>query len=105
MEVGRTWSSPTRSGPEGSSRNDFATGRSGFHRAGRTRPAKLVTRRPSAAGGSAGRPGADQIEALFGRFELPGTAYGLVLALIVAVALLTALTSRLAVRRSLSALD
>lgn len=58
-----------------------------------------------AIGGSAGRPGADQIEALFGRFELPGTAYGLVLALIVAVALLTALTSRLAVRRSLSALD
>lgn len=58
-----------------------------------------------AIGGSAGRPGADQLEALFGRFELPGTAYGLVLALIVAVALLTALTSRLAVRRSLSALD
>lgn len=58
-----------------------------------------------AIGGSAGRPGADQIEALFGHFELPGTAYGLVLALVVAVALLTALTSRLAVRRSLSALD
>lgn len=58
-----------------------------------------------AIGGSAGRPGADQIEALFGRFELPGTAYVLVLALVVAVALLTALTSRLAVRRSLSALD
>lgn len=58
-----------------------------------------------AIGGSAGRPGADQIEALFGRFELPGTAYGLVMALVVAVALLTALTSRLAVRRSLSALD
>lgn len=58
-----------------------------------------------AIGGSAGRPGADQIEALFGRFELPGTAYALVVALIVAVALLTALTSRLAVRRSLSALD
>lgn len=58
-----------------------------------------------AIGGSAGRPGADQIEALFGRFELPGTAYALVLALVVAVALLTALTSRLAVRRSLSALD
>lgn len=56
-------------------------------------------------GGSTGRPGADQLEALFGRFELPGTAYGLVLALVVAVALLTALTSRLAVRRSLSALD
>lgn len=58
-----------------------------------------------AVGGSTGRPGADQIEALFGRFELPGTAYGLVLTLVVAVALLTALTSRLAVRRSLSALD
>ena len=58
-----------------------------------------------AIGGSAGRPGADQLEALFGRFELPGTAYVLVLALVVAVALLTALTSRLAVRRSLSALD
>ncbi len=58
-----------------------------------------------AIGGSTGRPGADQIEALFGRFELPSTAYGLVLALVVAVALLTALTSRLAVRRSLSALD
>ena len=58
-----------------------------------------------AIGGSAGRPGADQIEALFGRFQLPATAYGLVLALVVAVALLTALTSRLAVRRSLSALD
>ncbi len=58
-----------------------------------------------AIGGSTGRPGADQLEALFGRFELPGTAYGLVLALVVAVALLTALTSRLAVRRSLSALD
>lgn len=56
-------------------------------------------------GDSTGRPGADQLEALFGRFELPGTAYGLVLALVVAVALLTALTSRLAVRRSLSALD
>jgi cell division transport system permease protein len=58
-----------------------------------------------AIGGSAGRAGADQIEALFGRFDLPGTAYGLVLALVVAVALLTALTSRLAVQRSLSALD
>ncbi|MCM5554426.1 ABC transporter permease [Pleomorphomonas sp. NRK KF1] len=58
-----------------------------------------------AIGGSAGRPGADQIEAMFGRFELPGTAYALVLSLVVAVALLTALTSRLAVRRSLSALD
>ncbi len=58
-----------------------------------------------AIGGSAGRPGADQIEAMFGRFELPGTAYVLVLSLVVAVALLTALTSRLAVRRSLSALD
>ena len=58
-----------------------------------------------AIGGSAGRPGADQLEALFGRFELPTSAYGLVLGLVVAVALLTALTSRLAVRRSLSALD
>jgi len=29
--VGRTWSSPTRSDPEGSSRNDFAAGRSGSH--------------------------------------------------------------------------
>lgn len=58
-----------------------------------------------AIGGSAGRPGADQLEALFGRFELPMTAYGLVAGLVVAVALLTALTSRLAVRRSLSALD
>lgn len=58
-----------------------------------------------AIGGSAGRPGADQLEALFGRFELPTSAYGLVLGLVAAVALLTALTSRLAVRRSLSALD
>jgi len=58
-----------------------------------------------AIGGSAGRPGADQIEALFGRFELPTAAYGFVAGLVVAVALLTALTSRLAVRRSLSALD
>ena len=58
-----------------------------------------------AIGGSAGRPGADQLEALFGRFELPASAYGLVLGLVAAVALLTALTSRLAVRRSLSALD
>ena len=31
--VGRTWSSPTWSGPEGSSHNDFAAGRSGSHRA------------------------------------------------------------------------
>jgi hypothetical protein len=30
--VGRTWSSPTWSGPEGSSHNDFATGRSGSYR-------------------------------------------------------------------------
>src|SRR3546814_20404905 len=30
-EVGRTQSSPTRSGPEGSSRNEFAAGRSGSH--------------------------------------------------------------------------
>lgn len=58
-----------------------------------------------AIGGSAGRPGADQIEALFGRFSMPSTAYGLVAGLVVAVALLTALTSRLAVRRFLSALD
>ena len=36
--VGRTWSSPTRSDPEGSSRNDFAAGRSGSHHApGRAR--------------------------------------------------------------------
>lgn len=31
--VGRTWSSPTWSGPDGSSHNDFAAGRSGSHRA------------------------------------------------------------------------
>ena len=29
--VGRTWSSPTWSGPDGSSHNDFAAGRSGSH--------------------------------------------------------------------------
>jgi cell division transport system permease protein len=58
-----------------------------------------------AIGGSAGRPGADQIEALFGRFSMPFAAYELVAGLVVAVALLTALTSRLAVRRFLSALD
>lgn len=34
-----------------------------------------------AIGGSAGRPGADQLEALFGRFELPTSAYGTVLGL------------------------
>lgn len=58
-----------------------------------------------AVSGATGQPGADQIEALFGRFELPLNAYLLVGALVLAVALLTALTSRLAVRRSLSRLD
>jgi hypothetical protein len=39
--VGRTKLSPTRSGPEGSSRNDFASGRSGSH------PPSLKLRRAS----------------------------------------------------------
>ncbi|WP_237153326.1 cell division protein FtsX [Oryzibacter oryziterrae] len=54
--------------------------------------------------GAAGRPGADQIEALVGSFEIGWRAYGWIGALVVAVAALTAATSRLAVRRSLQAM-
>jgi cell division transport system permease protein len=54
--------------------------------------------------GAAGRPGADQYEALFGVFSIGWTAYGWLVALVVAVAVLTATTSRFAVRRSLAAI-
>lgn len=54
--------------------------------------------------GSAGRPGADQFEALFGVLAVGWTAYAWILLLIVAVSLLTAATSRVAVRRSLAAI-
>lgn len=54
--------------------------------------------------GSAGRPGADQIEALVGSFEIGWGPYGFILLLVAAVALLTAATSRYAVHRSLAAL-
>jgi cell division transport system permease protein len=54
--------------------------------------------------GAAGRPGADQIEALVGSFEIGWRAYGWIGVLVVAVAGLTAATSRLAVRRSLQAM-
>lgn len=53
---------------------------------------------------SAGRPGADQIDALVGGFEIGWMPYLWIPVLIVAVALLTAATSRFAVRRSLAAL-
>lgn len=54
--------------------------------------------------GSSGRPGADQLEALVGGFEIGWTPYLWIALLILAVALLTAATSRYAVRSSLAAL-
>ena len=50
--VGRTKLSPTRSGPEGSSRNDFASGRSGSH----PPPLKLRRASRSFSGGGAPKP-------------------------------------------------
>ncbi|BBE73128.1 cell division protein FtsX [Oharaeibacter diazotrophicus] len=55
--------------------------------------------------GSAGLPGADQIEGLAGAVEIGWQAYAGVAVLVVAVAGLTAATSRLAVRRSLAAIE
>ena len=47
-------------------------------------------------------PGAEQVEALFGRFSLPGTGYLSVLAIALVVSALTAIVSRITVFRSLS---
>jgi cell division transport system permease protein len=47
-------------------------------------------------------PGAEQVEALFGRFSLPGTGYLSVLAIALVVSALTAIVSRVTVFRSLS---
>jgi cell division transport system permease protein len=47
-------------------------------------------------------PGAEQVEALFGRFSLPGTGYLSVLAIALVVSALTAVVSRITVFRSLS---
>jgi cell division transport system permease protein len=46
-------------------------------------------------------PGAEQVEALFGRFSLPGTGYLSVLAIALVVSALTAIVSRATVYRSL----
>lgn len=54
---------------------------------------------------SDGRPGADQLQMLAGGFSVGAEGYTAVVVLVVAVALLTAVTSRLAVRRSLAALE
>jgi cell division transport system permease protein len=54
--------------------------------------------------GAAGRPGADQVEALIGMPTISLPTYGFVLLLVVAIAVLTAATSRFAVRRSLAAI-
>jgi cell division transport system permease protein len=54
---------------------------------------------------SSGLPGADQMEILAGGFSIGPAGYAAVLALIVAVAGLTAATSRLAVHRSLAGLE
>lgn len=50
----------------------------------------------------AATPGAEQVEALFGRFSLPGTGYLSVLAIALVVSALTAIVSRITVFRSLS---
>jgi cell division transport system permease protein len=55
--------------------------------------------------GSSGLPGADQIETLVGGFSMGMAGYGGVLALIAAVAILTAGTSRVAVHRSLNDIE
>jgi cell division transport system permease protein len=47
-------------------------------------------------------PGAEQVEALFGRFSLPGLGYLSVLAIALVVSALTAIVSRITVFRSLS---
>ena len=54
---------------------------------------------------SSGLPGADQIDMLVGGLTVPGEAYAGVLILVAGVALLTAATSRLAVRRSLATME
>jgi cell division transport system permease protein len=52
-----------------------------------------------------GTPGEDQIAALFGSFSIGVDGYAAVLGQVVLVALVTALTSRLTVRRTLKALE
>lgn len=52
-----------------------------------------------------GSAAVDQMDALFGRFQVGATAYAGVLILIAVIAVLTALTSRLTVFRTLRALD
>lgn len=52
-----------------------------------------------------GTPGEDQIGALFGTFSIGWTGYAAVFGQIVLIALVTALTSRMTVRRTLTALE
>lgn len=52
-----------------------------------------------------GLPGADQIDTLIGGFALGWPGYVAIVGLCIAVAMLTALTSRVAVRQSLAAMD
>lgn len=54
---------------------------------------------------SSGLPGASQVDTLLGGIRVGWTAYGGVAVLVVAVAALTAVTSRLAVRRSLASIE
>ncbi|HUG62711.1 MAG TPA: ABC transporter permease, partial [Methylomirabilota bacterium] len=53
----------------------------------------------------AGMPGAGQIDTLLGGFQMGANAYLAVIALVISVAALTAVTSRLAVRQSLTAIE
>jgi cell division transport system permease protein len=46
-------------------------------------------------------PGGDQVEALFGRFELGYVGYAYILAIVCMIALLTGIISRLVVRKQL----
>ncbi len=54
------------------------------------------------AGRSYATPAGDQLEALIGQFTIGMTGYGGIMAIVLLVAVLTALTSRLTVRRHLS---
>jgi cell division transport system permease protein len=54
---------------------------------------------------SAGLPGPDQLDTLLGGFRVGLVAYGAVAVLVIAVAALTAATSRVAVRRSLTTIE
>lgn len=53
----------------------------------------------------ASTPGAEQVEALFGRFSLPGAGYLSVLAIGIVVSVVTAVVSRATVFRTLSGVD